>query len=277
MELERGYSIGGLQFSVCAPDHKEAEYFAPFRNDGGSPDMSFHFRFAENITPPALPHLRTHFNEEYYGDGSVWTIRADGKMLMKCTRTGNTADVEFDASHPDYFGDHVVLTAMRLPQLMLEHGGVFLHASYIIYNSRAILFTADKQVGKSTQATLWKKYMGAEIINGDRALIRRIDGVLRAYGSPYCGTSKICKNAQAEIAAIVILGQAPENSIRRVSPKEALAALMSGISYDTDSRSDTEKCLDVCGGLVSELPFFRLDCLPDKSAVDILYKAITEI
>lgn len=277
MELERGYSIGGLQFSICAPDRKEAEYFAPFRNDGGSPDMSFHFRFADSITPPALPRLYTRFNEEYYGDGNVWTLRVDSGLLMKCTRTGNTAEVEFDAAHQDYFGDHAVLTAMRLPQLMLEHGGVFLHASFIIYNSRAILFTADKQVGKSTQAALWEKHLGAEIINGDRALIRRIDGVWFACGSPYCGTSKICKNVQAEIAAIVILGQAAENTVRRVAPKEALAALMSGISYDTDSRADTENCLDVCGGLVSELPFFRLDCLPDKSAVDTLHKAIMEI
>lgn len=277
MELKRGYKIGGLQFSICAPEHREAEYFAPFRNDSGSPDLSFNFRFADGITPPALPHLRTRFNEEHYGDGSVWALNGDDGLLMKCTCAGNTIEVEFDAGHPDYFGDHVVLTAMRLPRLMLEHGGVFLHASYIIYNGRAILFTADKQVGKSTQADLWKKHMGAEIINGDRALIRRVDGVWRAYGSPYCGTSKICKNADAEIAAIVILGQAPRNSIRRAATKEALAALMSGISYDTGSRSETEKCLDVCSELVSSLPFFRLDCLPDISAVDTLHRAIMEI
>ena len=146
--------------------------------------------------------------------------------------------------------------------------------SYIIFRGRAILFTAQKQVGKSTQAALWEKHMGAEVINGDRALIRCVDGEWRAFGSPYCGTSRICKNADARIAAIVILCQAEENSLRCAKPNEALAALMSGISYDTQSKRSTEKCLDICGKLIEAVPFYKLDCVPEKSAVEALYKEI---
>lgn len=55
-----------------------------------------------------------------------------------------------------------------------------LHSSYIKWNDGAILFSGPSGMGKSTQADLWNKYEGCEIINGDRSAITKKDGVWNA-------------------------------------------------------------------------------------------------
>ncbi len=87
--------------------------------------------------------------------------------------------------------DTMMLDALDFPDILLSFGAAVMHGSFIIKNGKAVLFTADKQVGKSTQAALWEKYAGAKIINGDRAAIRQENGKLYAYGIPYCGSSDI--------------------------------------------------------------------------------------
>ena len=53
-----------------------------------------------------------------------------------------------------------------------------------------------------------------------------------AHGSPYCGTSGICKNISAPIGAIVILSQADKNKIRRAKTIEAFITMMEGCTYE---------------------------------------------
>lgn len=268
--VQRGYRIGDVQLNISAPEFSEADYFAVFRNDSKAADVSFDISFKNGISEPELPVAHKGVGETWYSDGETneYTLKnSDDSILLKTSGCGKSFAVEFDASHPDYFGTHAVMEAMKLPELMYEFDALFLHASCIIHDEKAILFTADKQVGKSTQAALWEKYMAAETVNGDRALIRKVGGVWRAFGSPYTGTSRICKNKSAPIAAIVILGQAPENRIRKANTREAVAAMMSGASYNLWNRAETEKCFEIVGRLVSEISFYKLDCLPDKSAV----------
>ena len=77
----------------------------------------------------------------------------------------------------------VVSEIIDLPRLLLRRGSVFLHASYILYGGQAILFTAPKQTGKSTQAALWQRFAGAEIVNGLLESGRPVLTVdLRGYG-----------------------------------------------------------------------------------------------
>ena len=103
--------------------------------------------------------------------------------------------------------------------------------------------------------------------NGDRALLRRLDGVWQAFGSPYCGTSDICRNHQAPIRAVVVLGQAKENRVSRASVREAMAAFLNGCTYAIWDRVQVEAVMDLAGQIVTEVPVVKLDCVPDESAV----------
>ena len=105
----------------------------------------------------------------------------------------------------------MVMKIMNLPRQILLQDGVFIHCSFVVKNGTAILFSGNKQVGKSTQAELWRKYRNTLTANGDRAILRKIDGVWCACGSPYCGTSQICENITCPVETIVILSQGKEN------------------------------------------------------------------
>lgn len=170
------------------------------------------------------------------------------------------------------YDTNLVLKLLDLPRLLLSCGGVFLHASFIRYRETGILFTAEKQVGKSTQAALWKKYRRAEIVNGDRGLLRRINGKWMACGSPYCGTSGICRNRVLPLRAIVILQQGPQNVIHAASARETAAAFLSGCTFDPETQS--EQILDLALGLWKTVPVFHLSCLPEESAVACLEQTL---
>ena len=87
-----------------------------------------------------------------------------------------------------------------LHHILLKKNMPILHASYIEYNNKAILFAAPSGVGKSTQASLWKEYKDATIVNDDRVLIGCNNENWYAYGYPSTGSSKICLNRTNEIA-----------------------------------------------------------------------------
>lgn len=169
--------------------------------------------------------------------------------------------------------DTMVLDALGFPDIMLSFGAAVMHCSFVIKDGKAVLFTADKQVGKSTQASLWKKHAGAKIINGDRAALRMKNGRLYAFGVPFCGSSDISENEQAPVAAIVELSQGKENALSVLSPAVAFKCILGKLSYNTNDSKDANKAADIAV-LASKESVYHLSCLPDEGAVRLLEEEI---
>lgn len=162
---------------------------------------------------------------------------------------------------------------IALNQLLLYFRTLIFHASYINYNGQGILFTAPSGTGKSTQAELWRKYRGTEIINGDKAGISLRDHP-RVHGVPFSGTSGICENISLPLRAIVVLSQAPENRIRSIGPTEAVAALCSNVFVNKLVPTEWSMALNLLLDLVTQVPVYALACTPDERAVETLEEAI---
>ena len=58
-------------------------------------------------------------------------------------------------------------------QLLLRHDALLLHSSAVLHGGKTVLFSGPSGAGKSTQARLWQEHLGAQIINGDRTVIRK--------------------------------------------------------------------------------------------------------
>ena len=154
-----------------------------------------------------------------------------------------------------------------LHRALLLRDAPILHASYIDYRGQAILFAAPSQTGKSTQAALWQSHAAAEIINGDRVLLRRVDGRWHAFGYPCCGSSGICLNRTLPLAAVVLLSQSPADRVEELSPGNRVRALVSGMQLYPWLTDETDAAFSLAERLCDEIPVIRLACTPTADAV----------
>ena len=163
-----------------------------------------------------------------------------------------------------------ICNVISLETLFLRNHGLILHSSFIRWEKQGILFSAPSGTGKSTQASLWETYENAEILNGDRAGIRFVEGRWYAYGLPYAGSSGIYRNEKAPVKAIVVLKQAPENRIRKLSAPEAFGHLYPEFSLHRWDKRFCDNAVNYILELLSTIPVYLLECLPDQGAVRVL-------
>ena len=159
-----------------------------------------------------------------------------------------------------------VLRLIPIKMILQESGAIFLHGSQIACQGKGILFTAPSGTGKTTQAKLWKAHRGAQIICNDRVLIR----AGQTYGYPVDGSEPVFSSASFPLGAVVLLEQAPENTIRRLRPREALIRLMPQMVYDHWSSDAVSAATQQLLELIQRFPVYLLGCTPDEYAVTCL-------
>ena len=195
---------------------------------------------------------------------------------FKAVETSSALECIMDGLDTSVTHDLFYITGyINLPHIMLLNGRLMLHSCYIIHEGEAILFCGNSGVGKSTQGALWEKFAGAEVINGDKSVIYPENGRLIAYSTPLCGTSKICKNKNAPVKAIVLLSQGDKNRLERLSPSAAIAPLMQVSHYDFWRDGEAQKAMNACVDAALSCPVFSYICRKDESAVETLLEALS--
>ena len=279
--MEKYYRIAGMEFAVELPDQWEplAELqLAPFRVDTVSDPWWFRYSVVPELTPPRSECIQQVPGQAVFREGE-WEVRYFGatwqtayaramsqgrESLVELKETECRAGISF----------RTVQNIMRLSHRMIQAGGVIFHCSFIEHNGRAILFTAPSGTGKSTQAELWQDLRGVRIINGDRALIRRVGGQIMAEGIPFSGSSAYCENASLPLEAIVYLAQAPKTEISRMGGYRAFSRIWEGININTWEQGDAEKASGLVQDLAVSVPIYYMPCTPDESAVTALEQAL---
>ena len=284
MMIAKNYSFAGVDVSIRMAEeimYKEDRYLAPFAVETVRDPHIFTFQLCDSLTVPQADCVVSKPGFRIYREDGQ-DIRYIGSVeqswenaYIRASHCGKLHDIQLKKSQfTDRVGTHTVLSAMAAEHLIAQNGGIVFHCSYIQVGDKAILFTAPSETGKSTQADLWHKYRGAEIINGDRAAIRLVDGQLFARGIPFSGSSTYCKNKTLPLAAIVYLGQAPVTTISRMKGYQAFARVWEGVSINTWDKDDMEKATVLVKHIVENIPVFHLPCTPDESAVIALEKAM---
>lgn len=167
-----------------------------------------------------------------------------------------------------------ILQAINLEQILNKKDAFILHSSFINWQNNGILFSAPSGTGKSTQADLWNRYENTEIINGDRAAVRKLENEWVAYGLPVAGSSGIYKNKKAQISHIIVLRQGKENKLTRLSPRDAFIKIYSETTVHTWDAEFQSNILNMISDLVQNVPVYLYECLPDESAVEFLKEQI---
>ena len=163
------------------------------------------------------------------------------------------------------------------PYAVLDLEGIVLHGVLIEYNNKGIIISAPSGTGKTTHARMWRDTQRALIINGDRALCRKIEGKWIGFGMPWCGTSGEYINRDVEISAIVVLEQAKENSVEKLDTLQSFNHMIPNITAPTWEKNLLNKAMDYLEDIVNEVPVYKLKCTPDIEAVEVLKKEIDKL
>ena len=287
MQAERLFRIGGLvfRFSGWLPEVEEGDYLPQFQVTDGTPDVEIRICCRKTLDFPVeetpeweQPYVRSlrigneihrYYRKDRQKTGTDYAhlyYAADTPQL----RTLELCDRGFSLNEKQ------ILATIGSEELFLHFGRSVLHSSCVEVNGEAILFSGMSGIGKSTQARLWETHAGAAVKNGDRNLLHAVSGKEYAFGLPYAGTSGICSNFELPIRAIVFLGQAKENSIRRLSQKDAAKHLLSQSPVPSWDALSIGRAMDAAVRIALSVPVYSLNCLPEKSAVDLLQQTLTK-
>lgn len=272
------YSFGGLTLRLCCSEPLQScASCAPFAVQQGDAGHTIFATFSDDM--PDIPaNAACHEMEYCWWEGNRECLkRVFGSQYMTFSaREGDTTRVLLSGGYRGSVSARTILEAAGLMQLLAEQGMLILHSSYIrMADGRGIVFSGPSGVGKSTQAALWEQFAGAQVVNGDRALLRPADSTV--HGILYCGTSGICCNVSAPLAAIVLPRQAAENAVHPSLPRVAFARLLSQCAYYPCYGPSAERMTELVAQLVSRVPVFELDCRMDEQAVRILQNQLRSV
>lgn len=194
------------------------------------------------------------------------TINCDVRGVLALNPRLGTEDVA------EYMG-----TGVMFAQELLAFDGSFLHASAVLLEGKAYLFSAPSGTGKSTHTEKWCRLFGAKYLNDDKPALRRVDGVWMAYGTPWSGKHDLSMPAGAPVGGIAFIKRGEENSIRPLPSAEAVPLFMSQSLWRLYDQESMDRQLALMDQLLQQVPIWELTCRNDDEAAFAAHKAMTEM
>ncbi len=160
---------------------------------------------------------------------------------------------------------------------MLKFGGFYIHASAVVRDGKAYLFSGHSGVGKSTHVRCWIDSFGGDtrVINDDKPALRFIDGVWYAYGTPWCGKDGININERVPVAGVCFLKRGEKNVIRRLSSAEALMKILGQTIFRLSDSELADALMASLELFLSNVPVFELENLPNRDAALLSYETMS--
>ncbi len=158
---------------------------------------------------------------------------------------------------------------------MLDYDGFLLHAAAVVLDREAYVFTAPGGTGKSTHVNYWIQAFGerAYILNGDKPIIRWVDGIFYACGTPWRGKERLGVAQNVPLKAVCLLERSTENEIERASDNEIVDKIFHQVLMPIESEQIIRQ-LDLLNLLVTEIPIYKLKCNLSPEAAVVAYNGM---
>lgn len=192
-------------------------------------------------------------------------IRSDWQALQKNQPHLSDEDCEYLSTGGSFY------------RQLLKFDGMLLHASAVVVDGYAYLFSAPCGTGKSTHTKLWLEVFGdrAYILNDDKPALRFEEGVWYAYGTPWSGKYDISANARVPVAGICFLRQARENTIRPFSGPKAIFALLEQTARPAGAAPRLQ-LMTLLDKLLTNLPVWEMGCNMRPEAALVSHGAMSQ-
>ena len=219
-------------------------------------------------------------------NGELTIIDAESKYVLffpnkaqieeiHLSKDATLANIYYYPPYTDTFREEL-FHAIRFVFLYLaqKHHMAVLHSASFLYQDRAWLFSAPSGTGKSTHTNLWHELLGVPLLNGDLNVLALENGEPTIHGLPWCGTSKICDTASYPLGGIILLRQAKEDYVEKLSADTKRLLVLQRLISPTWTPQMLSANLDLVDELADKIYIARLHCTKNFSAVDVMKEGI---
>lgn len=178
----------------------------------------------------------------------------------------------------NFMAENTLILTQICNRILENYNGFFFHSSSLMLDDEAYVFSAVSGTGKSTHTALWRELFKEKVvmINDDKPIIRKKDGVFYVYGTPWMGKSDIGNNVKAPVKAVYILKRGEKNSAVRIKTGSVFKNILEATVVPTE-RKNMEKLLALLDEFFCSVPLFLLTCNMNIEAAQVAYNAAENI
>ena len=229
--------------------------------------------------------------EKIFESGAVWQLYQNKENYIFYFHASNMGSIPYKMAeakkdftrcevllHRSYFDPDQPIDPLEYPldELIFIHflalgRGAEIHSCGVIDSlGRGHLFVGQSEAGKTTMARLWEDESGVTVLSDDRIILRKVDGRLWMYGTPWHGDAVLASPARAPLTRVYFLKRGRENELVPLGMAESAGNLISCSFlpfYDPEALSFT---LVFFEEVVRAVPCYELRSLPDKRVVEFI-------
>ncbi len=289
------YEIGGISFGMISDDvlltlDPGVIEFAVEAGRFGNCDINIRVSFVNQLRAPERKPL--------FHSGGLWSLFEESfegcegyRLNFQRSFPGETPyktawfDRSFTTGHLQlsrlFFKEDCRTYPLEYPldEVLMIHRlgcgqGLEVHGVGIVDEAgRGHLFLGHSGAGKSTTARLWIGQPGVRILSDDRIVLRRENGHVRMYGTPWHGDAGISSADFAAVTNIYFLEQYGHNEILSMAPGFAAAELFARSFVPRHGVEGLEFALSFIESVTKEIPCSLFRFVPQQSAVEAIRHA----
>ena len=201
----------------------------------------------------------------------------DEEPLFTVSATEDEIAKENAISDGTYSQGYIESTVIfrNIAEQIPRYDAVVFHGAVLNKDGKAYAFTAKSGVGKTTHTRLWLDVFGDAVhyLNGDKPIIRLIDGTPYAFGTPWRGKEGYGVNESAPLAAIALLERNEKNSAVLIDPADGTVRLVKQIYIPRDSVS-AALAMRIADSIIRSTRLVELKCNKEREAAVVAHEAM---
>jgi hypothetical protein len=233
--------------------------------------------------------------ERIFESGAIWQLHQNKENYIFYFHASNVGSIPYKMAeakkdftrcevllHRSYFDPDQPVDPLEYPldELLFIHflalgRGVEVHSCGVIDSlGQGRLFVGQSGAGKTTMARLWEGESGITVLSDDRIILRKVDGQLWMYGTPWHGEARLASPTRAPLTRVYFLEKGLENELVPLRMAESTGHLVACSFLPFHNRKALDFTLFFFEEIFKDVAGYELRFLPDKSVVKFIEKTM---
>ena len=182
-----------------------------------------------------------------------------------------------EVNYPSDYLESIVMYR-KIAEKISQYDALVFHGAVLELDGKAYAVTAHSGVGKTTHVRLWLSEFAdrVRILNGDKPILRVIDGKIYACGTPWRGKEHYGVNSMCELSGIAFLNRGKINLALKSDARAVTLKFMNQIYLGKKDALMISRTMRLADRILKCVPLYDLECNMESEAARVAYKALVE-